>query len=690
MPDSSTTISPRHATARTYAADGVPIFICKPGTKKPATKHSFKDATTDAAQIDAWFSKGDYNVAMCPEDAGWCVIDIDTTDFAVLAKLGLPETFRVNTPSGGCHLYFNGSLPSKRRPLGEGVPVDFRGIGGYVLIAPSIGVNGKPYVAANNHEIVELPETFKAFSDEAQHETAEASGIPVTLEHLEHDVLPLFDADEGRDGWRDKIAALRACNVTDDADLSKRRALAHAYSRGELDRRGRYQEHPPSRYDGPAAVDQVFDTMPPKEGGVGYGSLYYAAVAAGYAGPPGGQDDAATAFAPALERMKAEAFPPCGEDATLDPRFRPLTRAECENMPLPVWLLYPLLADKGVVLVVGHWGSGKSTGVYDMAAAVAHNVPAFGQIPPTRTGHVFYVAGEGQLALETTIRLAWEKTYKRKIDDKVFHLIPRMPLVQLTGETAALAQWIEYTRAGQPVRMIVLDTMATMRGSLKENASEDMMQCMTMAHQMAAQFDCLVIIVQHPPKSAEGEDLSAKGSGDQENNADGLLYFVPDTSNPDAGLVTILAKKVRGTGQAGQKVYLEGAVVDLGIKNDVGQPMTGLSFHIDPMAGARKKMARDLLFDVRVALARLQSEGREHTLPRVAWELCTQDAGRDWPLWGTALNEEQTKTRLAQEQRLYRAAPGQELRPVARQAAKGRPWLFSLPTGAGNPSGEGS
>jgi hypothetical protein len=34
---------------------GIPVFPCKPD-KTPATPHGFKDATTDLAQIEAWFS----------------------------------------------------------------------------------------------------------------------------------------------------------------------------------------------------------------------------------------------------------------------------------------------------------------------------------------------------------------------------------------------------------------------------------------------------------------------------------------------------------------------------------------------------------------------------------------------------------------------------------------------------------
>jgi Bifunctional DNA primase/polymerase, N-terminal len=41
-----------------YARHGWPVFPCLPGQKIPATRHGFRDATTDEQQITAWFSRG--------------------------------------------------------------------------------------------------------------------------------------------------------------------------------------------------------------------------------------------------------------------------------------------------------------------------------------------------------------------------------------------------------------------------------------------------------------------------------------------------------------------------------------------------------------------------------------------------------------------------------------------------------
>ena len=103
--------------------------------------------------------------------------------------------------------------------------------------------------------------------------------------------------------WRDRVASIHASpvvvmneNGTEWEPLSDLELLeiACAWSRGEYDRLGRYKDSPPGSYwkesawDGlsdDAAVEQVFSSMPPKEGGRGFGSLADEARAAGYSGP---------------------------------------------------------------------------------------------------------------------------------------------------------------------------------------------------------------------------------------------------------------------------------------------------------------------------------------------------------------------------------------------------------------------
>lgn len=129
-----------HQAARDYASKGWPVFPLQVGSKIPlANSAGFKDATTDLAQIDAWWAEGDWNIGFEPEQAGLCVVDVDLggiyTD---------PECRHVVlTPGNGKHFYYAGSLPPTASKVAP--KVDTRGLASYILLPPSC-INGIEYV----------------------------------------------------------------------------------------------------------------------------------------------------------------------------------------------------------------------------------------------------------------------------------------------------------------------------------------------------------------------------------------------------------------------------------------------------------------------------------------------------------------------------------------------------------------
>ena len=139
--------------ALAYARRGWPVFPCLPGEKIPATRHGYRDATTDQQQITDWFGRGfTWNLAIATGVPGPDVLDVDQhgpagNGFAALARLhdaGLLDQASswVRTPSGGLHAYFAGS--DQRNGHLPGRYLDFRSAGGYVLAPPS-AVGGRPY-----------------------------------------------------------------------------------------------------------------------------------------------------------------------------------------------------------------------------------------------------------------------------------------------------------------------------------------------------------------------------------------------------------------------------------------------------------------------------------------------------------------------------------------------------------------
>jgi hypothetical protein len=130
-----------------YADLGYLVFPLAPGTSKPLTKHGFHDASSDADQIERWWSRHpNANIGLATQ--GLVVIDLDPLEGGKLngwphnpdKALDLAGAGAVaTTPRGGKHYYF-------RQPAGRNwrcttsqlaSHVDTRADGGYAVVPPS-------------------------------------------------------------------------------------------------------------------------------------------------------------------------------------------------------------------------------------------------------------------------------------------------------------------------------------------------------------------------------------------------------------------------------------------------------------------------------------------------------------------------------------------------------------------------
>lgn len=141
-------------------ADGLLICSCPGGRecrnpgKHPRTPNGCKAATTDLAQITAWWTRWpNANIGLATGLAsGLVVLDIDPRNHgdATFAELverhgDLPATPALRTGGDGFHLYFRRPNEPRvaGRPLGAGV--DVKADGGYVVAHSSLHVAGKRY-----------------------------------------------------------------------------------------------------------------------------------------------------------------------------------------------------------------------------------------------------------------------------------------------------------------------------------------------------------------------------------------------------------------------------------------------------------------------------------------------------------------------------------------------------------------
>jgi hypothetical protein len=146
-----------------YAALGYRLFPCVPGEKRPLTEHGCKDATTDAEQIEQWWTHNPHaNIGLAT--TGLLVLDLDagnawlTDDPDKLIELAV-ATLSL-TANGGQHYIFRQPAGrSWRNTAGRIAPhVDTRAAGGYIVVPPSVLTGNKAYCWAGGQTLDEPPE----------------------------------------------------------------------------------------------------------------------------------------------------------------------------------------------------------------------------------------------------------------------------------------------------------------------------------------------------------------------------------------------------------------------------------------------------------------------------------------------------------------------------------------------------
>ncbi len=567
--------SPLRDQAIEYALAGIPIFPCEENGKKPACAHGYKDATDDLDQVTAWWTTNpNFNIGMCPEDIGQFVVDLDPGGeagwSALLKEHGEHSTTRtVRSPRGGFHYYFKGSLPSTAGKLAP--HVDTRGIGGYVLVPPSV-VNGKPYEVVNDVDVAPAPawlgETLGKAKVTRHHDTpanvkldTEASKTKlrrhlkglidqgdVAIEGSGGDArtLALFNELGDRlsleaaielvtepDGWNDHCKPPWNTSGDDSDDIHIVAANAYRYRQNEV------------------GCDADDDEGSPKVTFAGMGAKFEEK----FGNRPVNDNSAVN------------------EDRSN--RFRSRTLRERYNDPSAEWLYYNIAPRVGVCAAIGDTQAFKSTLLNSVAFSVAGGPPAFGTLTPDVTGQVVLFKGEDDDSVSVHSKAIEKHTGKSLIDLPV-HIIDRA--IQADDEEQvkeAIAELDRIKASGGPIRLIGLDTLSTMIRGQDENAASTMGMAVEVARMLSKRYGCLVVLVHHRPKSAEKGSANSRGSNLLTTDVEAIWLVERDEAavRPTS---TLTVKKIRRA-PIGLQVCVEGHEYVVG-KDDKGRPVKALAF----------------------------------------------------------------------------------------------------------------
>ena len=229
--------------------------------------------------------------------------------------------------------------------------------------------------------------------------------------------------------------------------------------------------------------------------------------------------------------------------------------------------------------MVGHSGSFKSFAALYIAVAVATGRDAFGdgKLPVRQSGTVVMAAGEGQHGLVAQRIPAVERHLRIDLNKFPFFVVLALPPAASSSEVNKFIAEIKKAVVGcPPVRLVVLDTLNAMAGGMDENSATDMARVIDAAQHISKSLDdCFVLLIHHPPKSAKGADIDARGSSAIRAGADTLLLMVREKITGKYLTRLLVSKQKDGSDDL--TIYLEGNTVDLGVNGD-GDEITSLAF----------------------------------------------------------------------------------------------------------------
>ena len=426
---------------------------CKSPAKHPATPHGLHDATTDTAQIRAWWGAKPYlNVASPTVDR--ITLDIDPRNGGDLSlerieeRYGkLPDTWMVYTGGGGTHYTYRlprGLAIKTAHPISPTFPgIDLQGSGAYVLLPPSTHISGRKYLPEASSDILDgqaiatAPDWLLQLC--ALHSEAERSTEPVELHNAfpselaeARAALDRLDPDCGYEPWVKVGQALHSTCWIEAYGLWAEWSAKGTKWCGDIELRKKWRS-----FDANRSVQVTINT------------LYWMA-----------------------KQMGQQAEPPPASEAPKSSWLVFASDLMAERQTV-AWTISGVIPHNVLGQIFGASGSGKTFVHLDMALHVATGRDWHGH--KVKPGAVLLVAGEGFYGLSKRLH-AWAGHHEQDMAGVPLVLtrgaivVPdRKELGKLRDEVLAVQD-----RLAVPLSWIVLDTLNRNFGGGDENSTQDM------------------------------------------------------------------------------------------------------------------------------------------------------------------------------------------------------------------------
>lgn len=527
-------------TPADLAARGFRVFPLLPGSKKPRvsgwTEPGAEYAFADGDNVGIF--TGAYG-----EGKALLVVDIDNKadkrgDDTIL-KLEIeghefPQTLETITPTGGRHLFYVVDDPVRQGVDVLGPGVDIRSAGGYVVAPPSrldsLAVGDSAGVgvyafAEPAHPLAPAPQWLIDACGQPRERIERANEKPLTgyaaevayakaLKYLQEEAPTSIEGDGG-----DLTAYKVACRVRDFGVLQSE-CLSLLLDWNELCQ-------PPWHPDALARKVRNAYSYALNEAGAANPAAVFEPVASSNAGAPAG----------------------------VGTRYRLESVSEVLGRPPPPWLVRGLLPQRGLSMLFGPPGSGKTFLCFDLGCAIARGLPWAQR--RTRRGPAVYVGLEGHIGTRLRAYVKHNELHPDDLSD--LRIIERQHLSLLADKDAAeLVLAIKAT--GIAPALVVIDTLNRSMPGGDENSSQDMGKVIAQAGLIADYLECAVLFIHH---SGKNEDAGARGHSSLQGAVDAALAV----SRTETGDRIVEAVKVKD-GEDGDQFAFTLDTVDLGAVRD--------------------------------------------------------------------------------------------------------------------------
>ena len=202
------------------------------------------------------------------------------------------------------------------------------------------------------------------------------------------------------------------------------------------------------------------------------------------------------------------------------------------------WLIKGVLPENSLTAIYGASGSFKSFLAISMSAHIATGKEWDGR--KTTKGAVLYIVGEGGTGVPQRIK-AWSLKHNHnegpdflyRINSPVFPADPhQVKMLKATCDKIT-------TDSGQPVRLIVFDTLARCYGGADENSARDMGAFIRGCDDIKAHTGATVLLIHH---SGKNEEAGARGSSSLRGALDAELLVKREQDNQALKLLCTKSK----------------------------------------------------------------------------------------------------------------------------------------------------